>query len=86
VLWVEVLIAVYTMCKSSVSVNHLHDMFKFVTFTLILLQCIYNFLHSHEASVNVLGRVTVNTTIMCKVTLVFEPPFTQTLFSGVSIK
>jgi hypothetical protein len=56
-----VLIAIYTMCKSSVSVTY--------TFTLILLQCIYIFLHLHKASVNVFGRVSVNTKIICEVTL-----------------
>jgi hypothetical protein len=57
-------------------------MSKFVTFTFILLQFIYIFLHFHKVSVNVLGRVSVNTKILCKVTLSLNLLSPKPFFQG----
>jgi hypothetical protein len=76
-------------------------MFKFCTLTLILLQCVYIIFGLHEAAnvnicrihlytacVNVFGcvSVTVNTKIICKVTLSLGLLAFQTFLSRVSIK
>jgi hypothetical protein len=70
---------VYTACKSSVSVNHLQLHVKKIyaytypvavyIFTLTWGQCQYLSNTLARAHVNVLGRVSVNTKIICKVTL-----------------
>jgi hypothetical protein len=77
------------MCKSSVSVNHLHlqvECFYKCTylvtvyiflFTLTRGQCKYLSNTLTQPSVNVLGHVSVDTKIICKVTLslgLLSPP------------
>jgi hypothetical protein len=71
-------IIIYMVCKSNISVNHLHlPVHIFYTYTY-LLQCVYiyftltqgqcKYLSNTFTCVNVLGCVSVNTKIICKVT------------------
>jgi len=85
------------VCKSCVSVNHLHLHIQ-IFYTYTYLVAVYIFvLHLHGASVNlsnrltpprvnILGGVSVNTKIICKVILSLGLLSPQTLLSGVSIK
>jgi hypothetical protein len=86
-------VAVYMACKSSVNVNHLHSHVQiYHIYTYPVAVYIY-FLYLHKISINifqihlhapldVLGHVSVNTKIICKVTLPFGLLSPQTLLSG----
>jgi hypothetical protein len=82
-------------CTSSISVNHLHLHVQiFLTYTYPVAVYIYEGnvnicqIRLHMACVNVFGSVsvTVNTIIICKVTLSLCLLSFQTLLSRVSIK
>jgi hypothetical protein len=75
-------IAIHTVCKSNINVNHLHLQVQifytctypvagyiYIIFTLTWGQCKYLSHTLTRPLVNVLGCVSVNTKIICKVTL-----------------
>jgi len=94
--------AIYVVCKSNVSVNHLQLYVKkvytytypvamyiyFYTLTFTQGQCKYLSNTLTQSCVNVLEHASVsgNTKIICEVTLSFGLLSPQILLSGVSIK
>jgi hypothetical protein len=74
--------SIYMMCKSSLSVNHLHLHVQISYIHIYSVAVYIFFLHFHKVSVNVLGCVSVNTKIVCKVTLSLNLLSPKPFFQG----